>query len=96
MKFVVSLPVLSLFLLPFMVLAEERTVTPEQLAAIESGGEELETSRPTNLPDLTKGERVLFGIALLFIVAYGLNPALLLDIANPALVELLNLLSPLK
>ena len=45
------------FVLSVSALAEERPVSPEMLAAIESGGE-LNVERPKNLPDYTKGDPV--------------------------------------
>ena len=45
--------------------------------------------------DLTRQERSLFGIMLLFIVLPGLFPQALLHFANPAIVELLDLLRPI-
>jgi len=45
--------------------------------------------------DLTKPERVMFCVLILLIVRYGLFPSILLDFANPAIVELLDLLHPL-
>jgi len=44
--------------------------------------------------DLTKEERILFGFLLLLIVVPGLFPQVLLHFANPAIVELLDLLRP--
>ncbi|MFT7515067.1 MAG: HEAT repeat protein [Candidatus Omnitrophota bacterium] len=58
MKPFVSFCVLSCFLLPYLVFAEERPVSDEQLAAIQSGGGFEEVSRPVNLPDLTRGDRL--------------------------------------
>jgi NADH-quinone oxidoreductase subunit M len=46
-------------------------------------------------PDLSRGERCLFGIAVLLMVAYGVNPDLLLRFANPGIIEILDLLRPL-
>jgi NADH-quinone oxidoreductase subunit M len=46
-------------------------------------------------PDLSKPERLAFGVAILLIVAFGVHPQLLLRFANPGIVELLDLLSPL-
>jgi NADH-quinone oxidoreductase subunit M len=46
-------------------------------------------------PDLTRHERLLFGLAALLIVIPGLFPQVLLRFANPAIVELLDLLRPL-
>jgi len=53
-----SFPILfAAIVLP--VLAEEREVTPEQLEAIQNGGEiPIEPERPKNLPDLTKGQLI--------------------------------------
>jgi NADH-quinone oxidoreductase subunit M len=45
--------------------------------------------------DLTKDERMLFGFLLLLIVVPGLFPQVLLHFANPAIVELLDLLRPI-
>ncbi|HSP44018.1 MAG TPA: proton-conducting transporter membrane subunit, partial [Luteolibacter sp.] len=45
--------------------------------------------------DLTKEERWVFGLLMLLILAPGLWPQLLLGPANPAIVELLDLLRPL-
>jgi NADH-quinone oxidoreductase subunit M len=45
--------------------------------------------------DLTKEERVLFAFTLLLIIVPGLFPQVLLNFANPAIVELLDLLRPL-
>jgi NADH-quinone oxidoreductase subunit M len=46
-------------------------------------------------PDLSNPERWVFGTAILLIVAFGVNPQMLLRFANPGIVELLDLLSPL-
>jgi NADH-quinone oxidoreductase subunit M len=46
-------------------------------------------------PDLSKPERLAFGLAILLIVAFGVHPQLLLRFANPGIVELLDLLSPI-
>jgi NADH-quinone oxidoreductase subunit M len=48
-----------------------------------------------NWQDLTKAERWVFGMAVLLIVLYGLVPSIPLDFANPVIVQLLDLLSPL-
>jgi NADH-quinone oxidoreductase subunit M len=45
--------------------------------------------------DLAKNEQLLFGFLLLLIVVPGLFPQVLLHFANPAIVELLDLLRPL-
>ncbi|MCU0779351.1 MAG: NADH-quinone oxidoreductase subunit M, partial [Akkermansiaceae bacterium] len=45
--------------------------------------------------DLSKNERLLFGFLLLLIIVPGLFPQVLLNFANPAIVELLDLLRPL-
>jgi NADH-quinone oxidoreductase subunit M len=45
--------------------------------------------------DLTKEERVMFGFMLLLIIVPGLFPQVLLHFANPAIVELLDLLRPI-
>jgi NADH-quinone oxidoreductase subunit M len=45
--------------------------------------------------DLTKEERIIFGFLLLLIVVPGLFPQVLLNFANPAIVELLDLLRPI-
>jgi len=45
--------------------------------------------------DLSKEERILFGFLLLLIVVPGLFPQVLLHFANPAIVELLDLLRPI-
>lgn len=45
--------------------------------------------------DLTKEERILFGFLLLLIVVPGLFPQVLLNFANPAIIELLDLLRPI-
>jgi NADH-quinone oxidoreductase subunit M len=45
--------------------------------------------------DLTKHETMLFGFLLLLIVVPGLFPQVLLHFANPAIVELLDLLRPI-
>jgi NADH-quinone oxidoreductase subunit M len=45
--------------------------------------------------DLGKEERILFGFLLLLIVVPGLFPQVLLHFANPAIVELLDLLRPI-
>ena len=45
--------------------------------------------------DLAGSERWLFGVAVFLIVIYGLSPGLLLRFANPGILELLDLLSPL-
>jgi NADH-quinone oxidoreductase subunit M len=45
--------------------------------------------------DLTKEERILFGFLLLLIFIPGLFPQVLLHFANPAIVELLDLLRPI-
>jgi NADH-quinone oxidoreductase subunit M len=45
--------------------------------------------------DLTKHERIIFGCLLLLIVVPGLFPQVLLHFANPAIVELLDLLRPI-
>jgi NADH-quinone oxidoreductase subunit M len=45
--------------------------------------------------DLTKEERILFGFLLLLIIVPGLFPQVLLHFANPAIVELLDLLRPI-
>ena len=47
--------------LPGRGLAEEREVTPEQLEAIQSGGDVAPAPRPAKLPDLTKGEDLVAG-----------------------------------
>ena len=47
-------------LAPF-ALADEREVTPEQLEAIQNGGEVAAPERPAKLPDLTKGEDLPVG-----------------------------------
>lgn len=47
------------------------------------------------ISDLTKMERFMFGAAVLLIIAYGVKPDLLLQYANPGIVELLDLLHPL-
>jgi HEAT repeat protein len=54
---------LGLGLLPFPLAAEERTMTPEQMEKLAEGGDfEAEApERPTNLPDLTKGDPVPAG-----------------------------------
>ena len=44
--------------------------------------------------DLVMSERWLFGLAVFFIVIYGLSPGLLLRFANPAILEWLDWLSP--
>ena len=46
-------------------------------------------------PDLSKEERWVFGLLMLPILAPGLWPQVLLDPANPAIVELLDLLRPI-
>jgi NADH-quinone oxidoreductase subunit M len=46
-------------------------------------------------PDLSKEERWVYGLLLLLILAPGLWPQVLLGPANPAIVELLDLLRPL-
>ena len=45
--------------------------------------------------DLTKEERMLFGFLILLIAIPGLFPQVLLSFANPAIVELLDLLRPI-
>ena len=45
--------------------------------------------------DLSSSERWVFGVAILLIVAFGVFPHLLLRFANPGIVELLDLLSPI-
>jgi NADH-quinone oxidoreductase subunit M len=45
--------------------------------------------------DLGTGERVVFGVAILLIVIPGLWPQALLRFANPGILQLLDLLSPL-
>jgi NADH-quinone oxidoreductase subunit M len=45
--------------------------------------------------DLTKEERIIFGFLLLLIVVPGLFPQVLLNFANPAIIELLDLLRPI-
>lgn len=45
--------------------------------------------------DLTKEERTLFGFLILLIVIPGIFPQVLLHFANPAIVELLDLLRPI-
>jgi NADH-quinone oxidoreductase subunit M len=45
--------------------------------------------------DLTQQERILFGFLLLLIVVPGLFPQVLLNFANPAIIELLDLLRPI-
>jgi NADH-quinone oxidoreductase subunit M len=45
--------------------------------------------------DLRKSERLVFVGLILLIVLYGLFPSIPLDLANPAIVELLDLLHPL-
>lgn len=49
----------------------------------------------TKWQDLTKEERTLFGFLILLIVIPGLFPQVLLHFANPAIVELLDLLRPI-
>ncbi|MES2983332.1 MAG: DUF6288 domain-containing protein [Verrucomicrobiota bacterium] len=50
-------PIFVLFFLTLFAFADERETTPEQLEAIQNGGEiELKIERPKNLPDLTKGQ----------------------------------------
>jgi hypothetical protein len=50
-------PILVLFSLTLLASADEREVTPEQLEAIQNGGDVIkEIIRPENLTDLTKGE----------------------------------------
>ena len=49
---------LTLFGIATVLLADERTVTPEQLAAIANEGETHPSSRPAKLPDLTRGEPI--------------------------------------
>ncbi len=51
-------PALILGFLTLPLAAEERTLTPEQLEALAKGGDlvEVESKRPSNLPDLTKGD----------------------------------------
>ena len=49
----------------------------------------------SNWTDLASSERWLFGLAVFLIVIYGIQPGLLLRFANPAIIELLDLLSPL-
>ena len=50
-------PIFLLFLFTSLLFADQREVTEEQQAAIESGGDiATDTIRPANLPDLTKGE----------------------------------------
>ena len=53
--------------------------------------------RPTlaKWPDLNPGERWTFGFAVLLIVVFGLHPELLMRFANPGIVQLLDLLSPI-
>jgi NADH-quinone oxidoreductase subunit M len=46
-------------------------------------------------PDLSNGERVMFGLATALIVIPGLFPQALLRFANPGIVELLDLLRPI-
>jgi NADH-quinone oxidoreductase subunit M len=46
-------------------------------------------------PDLSIAERWVFGVAILLIGVFGVFPHLLLRFANPGIVELLDLLSPL-
>ncbi|MDP3850604.1 MAG: NADH-quinone oxidoreductase subunit M [Luteolibacter sp.] len=46
-------------------------------------------------PDLSNGERLLFGLATALIVIPGLFPQALLRFANPGIVELLDLLRPI-
>ncbi len=49
--------IIFLFSLTWFAFADERESTPEQLEAIQKGGEDYEKpQRPANLPDLTKGE----------------------------------------
>jgi NADH-quinone oxidoreductase subunit M len=48
-----------------------------------------------NWQDLTTAERWVFGAAVLLIVLFGLVPSIALDFANPAIVQLLDLLRPL-
>ncbi|MCE9520152.1 MAG: DUF6288 domain-containing protein [Verrucomicrobia bacterium] len=48
----------SLCALASFAFAEEREVTPEQLEAIQNGGDVAQTPRPAKLPDLTKGEEM--------------------------------------
>ena len=45
--------------------------------------------------DLSANERLLFGFLLLLILVPGLFPQVLLNFANPAIVELLDLLRPI-
>jgi len=49
----------------------------------------------TNWRDLTNHEKALFGVLLLLIVIPGLFPQVLLQFANPAIVEILDLLRPI-
>ena len=44
--------------------------------------------------DLSRPERLVFGGLVLFIAFYGLVPSIPLDFANPAIVEILDLLHP--
>ena len=46
-------------------------------------------------PDLGTGERFVFGVAILLIVIPGVWPQALLHFANPGILQLLDLLSPL-
>ena len=51
-------------LLPAIVTAEERTLTPEQMEALaKTGGEIIDETpeRPAKLPDLTKGDPIPIG-----------------------------------
>ncbi len=51
---------LSFAFLSLPLFAEDRVATPEQLEAIQKGGEvEVKLERPKNLPDLTKGQKML-------------------------------------
>jgi NADH-quinone oxidoreductase subunit M len=45
--------------------------------------------------DLATGERLVFGVAILLIVIPGVWPHALLHFANPGILQLLDLLSPL-
>jgi Family of unknown function (DUF6288)/HEAT repeats len=52
-----TLSFLVLSSLTYSAMADDREVTPEQLEAIQNGGDVVESSiRPENLPDLTKGD----------------------------------------
>ena len=53
-------PILALLFLSAFVFADERESTPEQLEAIQNGGDiPIKPERPATLPDLTKGEALV-------------------------------------